>query len=366
MTARERQVLALIRANPLISQVEIAKRLKISRSAVAGHIMRLNAKGIIRGRGYVFSESPFTIVIGGANMDICGAPANDLVMHDSNPGTVSVSPGGVARNIAENLARLGMDTRLVAAVGADEYGDLLLEQSRAAGIDTSHVFRLDSAPTSTYVSVLDNAGDMLVAINDMSIADSLDADRLQSLEQVMRQARLIVADTNLPESALAYLADNFRAQAIFVDTVSASKATRIRPFLDCVHSIKMSRIEAEAISGTKFAGKRSLPRIAEWFLQRGVQRVFITLGADGVYYSDGSEYGERKAHASNGGVVNAGGAGDAFVAGLAFAWHRDWALAKSVGFAMSAASIALAHRATINPAMSASAVTRRYNEHFAA
>ena len=159
MTEREGQVLALIRENSQLSQSEIAARLGISRSAVAGHIMNLTAKGILKGRGYVISDQPFVVVVGGANIDICGSPGVPLRMGDSNPGTVTSSPGGVARNVAENLARLGVDCRLITAVGNDHHGDLLCDQGRAAGIDMRHVMRLDAAPTSTYVSVLDNSGD---------------------------------------------------------------------------------------------------------------------------------------------------------------------------------------------------------------
>ncbi|MGY8794759.1 MAG: PfkB family carbohydrate kinase, partial [Woeseiales bacterium] len=141
MTSREQQVLALIRNDALISQEEIAAKMRISRSAVAGHVMRLVAKGVIKGRGYVISDKPFSVVVGGANMDICGAPSSNLRLQDSNPGKVTSSPGGVARNIAENLARLGIDCRLIAAIGTDHHGDLLVKQGEAAGIDMRYVLR---------------------------------------------------------------------------------------------------------------------------------------------------------------------------------------------------------------------------------
>ena len=365
MTEREQQVLALIRENPLISQAAIAKKLGISRSAVAGHIMRLGAKGVIKGRGYVISDAPFVAIIGGANMDICGAPSGELRMQDSNPGTVSSSPGGVARNIAENLARLGADCRLIAAVGADPHGDLLLEQGQAAGIDMRYMLQLDAAQTSTYVSVLDKSGDMLVAINDMSIVDELEPGHLQTHEQMLRQASLIVADTNLCDETLAYLGGTFVEQPLFVDTVSTAKATRIQPFLDTVHTLKASRIEAGELCGIRSPANRQLPEMARWFHERGVDRVFITLGTDGVFYGDGNDQGREHAARTPTAVANAGGAGDAFVAGIAHAWLNQWPLVKSVRFAMSAANLALSHRSTINPMMSTAAVSRFYEDQYA-
>lgn len=358
MTEREQQVLALIRDNALISQEAIADKLHISRSAVAGHIMRLVAKGVIKGRGYVISDAPFAVVAGGANMDICGRSATGLRLKDSNPGTVTSSPGGVARNIAENLARLGVDCRLIAAIGADHHGDLLLQQAQAAGIDTRFVLQLESEQTSTYLSVLDDTGDMLVGINDMSIADQLRPERLQVHEPMLKQASVIIADTNLCEESLAYLGGTCVEQPLFVDTVSVAKAARIRSCLDTVHTLKASRIEAEALSGIESPTNKQLSKIAAWLHERGVNRVFITLGPAGVFYSDGDTQGLEGPQKNAGKVENANGAGDAFAAGITYAWLQRWQLNESVRFAMSAANVALSHRATINPAMSAATVTR--------
>jgi pseudouridine kinase len=365
MTEREQQVLALIRENPLISQAAIAARLGISRPAVAGHIMKLVAKGIIKGRGYVLSEAPYAVVVGGANIDICGAPATELRMRDSNPGRVTATPGGVARNIAENLARLGVDTRLVTAIGADYHGELLCTQAASAGIDMRYVLQLEAQPTSTYVSVLDDAGDMLVAINDMSIVEAITPDYLQRHEPLFRRAGLLIADANLTEASLGYLARSFDGQPLFVDAVSVAKARRLLPVIDAVHSLKVSLAEAQAICGMRATRDSSLPDLASWLHERGVARVFITLGAGGVYYSDGNEEGVEKPAESPSGVVSASGAGDAFVAGLAFAWLSDWSLARSVRFATSAAEVTLAHAAAINPAMSAETVIRHSEERHA-
>lgn len=358
MTEREEQVLALVRENPLISQATIARRLGISRSAVAGHIMRLVAKGVIKGRGYVISDSPFAVVVGGANMDICGVPANKILMRDSNPGKVFSSPGGVARNIAENLARLGTDCRLIAAVGTDHYGDLLIQQGKSAGIDVRYMLRLDGAQTSTYVNVLDESGDMLVAINDMSIVDEIQPEHLQAHEQMLKRASLLIADTNLRDELLAYLAGTFDQQPLFIDTVSVAKASRIRPYLEAVHTLKATQSEAEEVSGIRAASNRNLPRIADWFHDRGVNRVFITLGPKGAFYSDADGYGTEKPVRSAAKAVNTSGAGDAFVAGIAYAWLQQWPILKSAQFAIAAANIALSHRSTINPAMSSAAVSR--------
>ena len=356
MTPREKEILALVRNDPSISQAAIAGKLGISRSAVAGHIMNLTAKGIIRGRGYILADDPFVVVAGGANMDICAEPAGKLRLQDSNPGTVVSSPGGVARNIAENLTRLGVDCRLISAVGVDHHGDLLLQHGRAAGIDMNAVLRIDDAPTSTYVSLLDESGDMHVAVNDMSIVAVLDPERLREHEQMLRQASLLVVDTNLPDSSLDYLCGLPADRPTFVDVVSAAKAPRIRPCLGGVYTIKASRIEAEAISGLRCRTERQLGKAARWFHERGTSNVFISLGDEGVFFSDGKESGIEPVPGANPDVKNANGAGDALVAGLAYGWLQQWPLTASIRFAMSAAGLTMAHRSTINPDLSRESV----------
>lgn len=362
---REQQILALIRDDPQMSQQAIAVRLGSSRSTVAGHIMRLTAKGYIKGRGYVLSDAHFVAVIGGANMDIHGAPRDELRLKDSNPGSVQISPGGVARNIAENLARLGADCRLLSVVGRDHHGQILLQQGRAAGIDMHRVLQLESAQTSTYVSVLDESGDMHVAISDMGIIDELGPERLRLHEQMLRTAQLIIIDTNLNDAALTWITGTFADRPIFVDTVSSVKASRIKPHLRAVHTLKPSLIEAEALAGFAARSDSELPALADWFHERGVQRLFITLGARGVFYSTAEAQGIENSGACDSGIRNAGGAGDAFLAGLAYAWLNDWTLEKSTGFALAAAKVTLAHAASNSPALSLATVNRLFESHHA-
>ena len=358
MSVREQQILALLRDDPMISQAEIADKLGLSRSGVAGHIMNLTNKGIIKGRGYVFDDAPFAVVIGGANIDILGIPARALVLHDSNPGIVHTSPGGVARNIAENLARLGSDCRLISAVGNDHYGDLILRQGRAAGIDMQHVAQLNTAQTSTYMSVLNKSGEMYVALSDMSVIAAVDVNYLREHETLLKQAALIVADTNLTDDSLAWLTTTFRESALFIDTVSTTKARKIRPYLINVHTLKPSLIEAEALSGIDAGNREHLPKMAQWFHDQGVTRVFITLGAEGVYFSTGSARGTDNLKMKTKKIDNAGGAGDAFMAGLAHAWLQDWNLQKTLRFSLSAAQSALSNPDNINPALSVEAMVQ--------
>lgn len=113
MNNREKEILAILRRNPLIQQNEIADMLQISRSRVAAHIMDLMRKGRIKGKGYILTEQEYCVVVGTINMDIRGMADIRYPQSASHPGTIHCSAGGVGRNIAHNLALLGRDVHLL-------------------------------------------------------------------------------------------------------------------------------------------------------------------------------------------------------------------------------------------------------------
>jgi len=299
---------------------------------------------------------PLVTVVGGATIDIHGKSAAPLREHDSNPGTVSISPGGVARNVAENLARLGVDCHLISTVGNDQHGEMLLALGHEAGIDMRCVQQSDVTPTSTYLSVLDDTGDMKLAISDMQIMDELNAGRIKQHRELLERSSLIVLDTNLPDDALAWLTSTYSDQTIFADTVSAAKATRLRPYLNRIHTLKTGTIEAEALTGLEAHTDAQIQKLAEWIHSHGVARLFITRGEHGVFYSTDDVRAVKTPHDNLREISNSSGAGDAFLAGLAYAWLQGWSLDRSVQFAMAAAQVTLSDRATSSPALSLDAI----------
>jgi len=233
---------------------------------------------------------------------------------------------------------------------------LLLLQGRAAGIDMSAVLRLDDAQTSTYVSMLDESGDMQVAINDMSIIDRLSATQLEPQKAMLGRSALMIVDCNLSQDVLEWLTATFSSTPIFADTVSAAKASRIKPYLQSVHTLKASAIEIAALAGKEARTQTQLQTIAGDLHSQGLKRLFVTRGEQGVFYSTPDEQGLEKPISENRNVSSTGGAGDAFLAGLAYSWLENSSLADSLRFALAAADITLSHPATNNPALSVKTV----------
>ena len=354
MTQRERQILNWIEADPMISQQELADRAGITRSSVAVHISNLMKKGCIAGKGYIVTRSPYVTVVGGMNMDIGGRPYKKLVAKDSNPGAVRMSPGGVGRNIAHNMSLLGLDVRLLTAFGDDVYAQKLAAVCGELGIDISQSPVIPGRHTSTYLFVNDESGDMQLAVSDMDIYDHLTPQVLQSRRQLLDGSQVVVLDTNLPAETVAWVAKNCRAP-IFADPVSTAKAEKLRPVLGRLHTLKPNRIEAELLSGVAISDDASLRRAADALLETGLHRVFISLGADGVFAADRSG---QVLHlpAPEGNIVSTTGCGDSFMAALAWAYLQGSDLERSARAGLAASTITMASADTINPAMSEEAL----------
>ncbi|MDV7103079.1 PfkB family carbohydrate kinase [Vibrio sp. TH_r3] len=360
MTKREQQILDILRNEPMIAQQDLATKLGLSRSAVAGHIMNLTKKGFIQGKGYIISPDQYAVVIGGANMDLCGRSTSNLIQGDSNPGELISSAGGVARNIADNLSRLGSSVQFIGVMGDDVWGEQLKNACREAGVNVDNCLTIAGATSSSYLSIHDSDGEMQLALNDMKLIDNLSSDQLRQREGVINRASTIVLDANISPDALDYLFDIHSDTAIFVDPVSSVKAPKLLPFLDRVHTLKPNLIEAELLSGVTMQQPSDLEKITDILHNKGIKQLLISLGSKGAYSSN--HQGANFISPAQTQVNNVTGAGDALMAGLAHGHLKQWQWSDTVEFALGAARLALTADNTINSTMSEKAVKRLLKE----
>jgi len=360
MTNREQEILELIRKNPMISQKELADSLGITRSSVAVHISNLLKKGYLVGKGYILRNQPYISIVGGTNIDIQGFPTNNLILKDSNPGVVKISFGGVGRNIGENLVRLGIETKLISAIGDDVYGRKILEESRKINLNMEESLILRENSTSTYLSILGGNGDMSVAISHMDIIDKISVDFIKNKKNIIENSKLCIIDTNISKETIEYIINNYKGVDFFLDTVSTTKAKKIKDIIGYFHTIKPNKLEAEILSGIKINNDNDLKKVANCFLEMGVKRVYITMGDRGIYYDDGVNSNHIRSPKIH--VVNATGAGDACLAALAYSHFNDFDIDYASRFAMSAAILALSHENTINPNISVENINKKMKE----
>lgn len=350
MTSREQEIFQIIKENPLISQQQLADQLQINRSSVAVHIGNLMKKGYIKGKGYIVEEEKKALIIGGANMDLEGSPYTPLKLYDSNPGRIETSQGGVGRNIADNLARLSTPVRLLTAIGEDFYGEKILRECEKQGMDMNHVLRSKDYATSVYLSIMDENHDMKVAISQMDILRLMSPHWLEQKKSLFKDASLICIDANLTKESVEYIVQEAGDTPIFADPVSSTKARVFENVLDRLHTFKPNRIEAETLLGIPMQTIDQVRQGGEVFMKKGVQQVFISLGAEGVYYKsrdfEAMIKGEPKV------LKSATGAGDAFMAAVIYGYLEKYPKKKTLEFAMGAALTTLSSDKTIHPDLS--------------
>lgn len=352
LTEREQQIVALLRSDPTIGSEAIAQRLKTSRASVNVHLSNLGKKGVIIGRGYLLAEEPGVVVIGGANVDIKARSSAPATPGTSNPGHGTMSPGGVGRNIAENLARLGTRTHLVAAVGRDPMGDGLLAQTSAAGVHLDHVHRTDTA-TGTYTALLDSDGELLVAVSDMEATAQLGPEQINLARDVIVGAGLLVLDGNLASATLDHALDLAHAAGVrtVLEPVSVPKAAAIAP---CVtgdrplFAVTPNRDEVAALAGMPARTERQLRRAVDSLHERGVEHVWVRLGSEGSLMSraDGATVLIPAVPTS---VQDVTGAGDSMLAAFCHALLQGEDPVAAARFGHAAASLTIASPYTVRP-----------------
>ncbi len=359
MTQREEQILGWIREDPMISQDKLAEKAGITRSSVAVHISNLMKKGYIVGKGYVLRKERYAVVVGGVNMDIGGRSASNLIARDSNPGKVTISLGGVGRNIAHNLRLLGAEVHLLTAIGDDMQAKRVTTSCAELGIDLTHALEVPGGRTSTYLFLNDADGDMALALSDMEICEQISPAYLESKLSLLNNAAVVIADCNIPQESLKFLAEHCTAP-LFADPVSTAKAKKLSSVLGKLHTLKPNRMEAELLTGIPITDAESLHRAAKALLATGLKRVFISMGTDGVLAAEGDTLLQVPCCRAE--MRNATGAGDSFMAALAKSFMDGKELEESARFAAATAALAIESEETINSSISTQAVLEKMAE----
>ena len=309
------------------------------------------------------TEKRFTAGIGAANMDLHGRSRAALILHDSNPGFLHTSPGGVTRNILENLSRMGERTALFSAIGNDLYGREILASGEAVGMDMSHMLRCPDCGSSSYMALIDPEGDMFIGMSDMRILEHITPDWLEGQKDALRKADAIVCDPCLTPEALEWItSDALAGVPIFSDPVSTTYARRLAPFAGKLHCLKPNVLELAAMAGCEIANNSDMERAVDVLLERGTHRVVVSMGQHGCYWADcdGARFYAALRPVSQ--MVDATGAGDAFMAGLLYAYLHRFPPERAARWALAAGIIAVTSAGTVSPGMSAELVNKILEE----
>lgn len=297
---------------------------------------------------------PRVLVIGAVNMYVGGRSSEALRMQDSNPGAVSTSFGGVGRNIAHNLCLLGVETSLLTVLGDDGFAAQLRENAREIGLDLSLSPTIPGERTSTYLFVLDESGDMALALSDMDIYRHMTVDFFRERLEEINAFDLVVLDANAPEESLAWLAEHCTVPMI-ADPVSTVKAVKLKKVLPRLYAFKPNALEASLLTGIPVEDEEGEEKAADALLALGMEQVYISLGARGIFAK--SRSGESvRIPCPKVEVANATGGGDAMVAALTASLLEKQGLGSAAHNAICAGALACTAESTIHPHMSREAI----------
>ncbi|PRZ13556.1 pseudouridine kinase [Laceyella sediminis] len=279
------------------------------------------------------------LCIGGAHLDRKAMSQTTVRLGSSNPAVTIETCGGVARNVAEAVARLGERVSLVSRVGRDRIGERVIMGTKRAGVDVQYVDISPTARTGTYTALIDANGELVVSFADTMIYEEMTVAWIEPRWPLIASAALVFLDTNLPEQTLQYVIGRCRREQIpvCVNLVSAVKAPKVKAHLEGLEMLFCNIEEAEALTGKPIGSPAEAETVANSLLEKGVKQVFLTLGGQGVICASATEWLRWPATAAA--VVDATGAGDAFVAGVLVQWMRGTVGAEAVRFGLAMAQL---------------------------
>jgi pseudouridine kinase len=297
-------------------------------------------------------DNPTVVVVGAAALDTKGMASSTPIYGIAVPGKIKVSPGGVARNIAENLARLGVHSILLTVIGSDHAGKQIVEQAKESGIDISRVEIIKGERTASYMAILDQDGAPLASVYDMKIMEHLTPQYIRRNRRLIAKADMVIIDANVPPESIEEIIAITSKHSIPVcaDPTSSDLAGRLIPFLSDLYLVTPNEAEAEILSGKRVEGRESAILAAKELVARGVKIAVITMAEMGVSYATASASGHVPAIKVD--VVDFTGAGDALTAGTAFGLLSDFPIDEAIRIGVAAATLTLRCEETVCPDIS--------------
>ncbi|MCP4417520.1 MAG: hypothetical protein GY805_12925 [Chloroflexi bacterium] len=294
------------------------------------------------------------LLVGATLLDSRGKPNAGLEPGTSNPSQIRVTRGGTARNVAENLGLLGAKVKLISAVGADMTGQHLLKQTAASGIDTEYVQVLDGERTGAYIAVLEENGELSVALDDVRVLRHISASYLDRHRGLFKEADMVMMDGSLTEDAMATVVRlcNKYDKPLCADPSSARLAYKLRPFLSHLHLVVPNEVEAAELCEVDYDGpdpEASLD-LARCLVGKGVRNVVVTLANFGLDYATSRETGYIPANYSE--MVDSSGTGAAVTAAILFGMLNELSPIESIRLGAAAASLTLQTAETVVPDLS--------------
>lgn len=297
-------------------------------------------------------SQPSIVVIGGASLDIKGRLRRDFIPGTSNPAAIQMSVGGVGRNIAENLARLGTSVALISAVCEDDFGRAILQQTEAAGVDMSCMLLTGEQRSSSYIAILSHDGSLLAGLDDSAAGRAITPEHIQERAELLENADMVVIDANVARATAETILAICEQAGVPVafEPVAFGLADRFQQQIGRFFLVTPNDLEAEALSGLPVRDVPTAIAAAQKLVSLGVGVALISLAASGIVYASADEVGHLPGIPTE--IVDPTGAGDALAATVIYGLTHNIPLAESVQLGQIAAIVTLKSPETVTPDLS--------------
>ncbi|MCA9970125.1 MAG: carbohydrate kinase family protein [Anaerolineales bacterium] len=298
--------------------------------------------------------SKHILIVGATLLDMKGKPTAGLAPGTSNPAEIRFTRGGTARNVAENLARLGADVVLISVVGDDIIGQQLVDRTAEAGVNVEHILVARGQSSGSYMALLEDDGSLNVAMDDVRVMTHISPAYLEAREALFRDAQVVMMDGSLLPETMQRVVEMARRHGarLVADPSSARLAGKLRPYLPFLFLVVPNEAEAAELCECEYDGfdpDASLD-MARQLVRRGVQNVVITLSDFGLDYATLDETGYIPPSYSE--KVDSTGTGDAVTAATIFGVLNDLPVMESIRLGAAAASLTLQTAETVVPDLS--------------
>lgn len=306
----------------------------------------------------LMAKKDYVIIAGSVTYDITVTATQNLKWGDKNAyNTFEYCAGGVALNIGRNLSKLGVNAKMLCAVGDDNNGNAIIADGKNAGLDMSDVKKAPDHPTCTFVAVNDPEGELILGVADMSTSELCsNKEYFIDKKDVISGAKLAFVGPCIMEESIKYFSENFADIPKFVDMESSDYTDKFMGMISTVHTLKVNTAELASLTKLPVDTLEEIEAGCDWAISRGVGRIFVTMGAKGVFYKDNTGFKIYREAKKLDNIKSSNGAGDAFMSGVIYSFLNGFDIDKTIDFAMAAANATLASVETINPELSADMV----------
>jgi len=278
-------------------------------------------------------------VVGSLNMDIVVKVDHMPKVGETIMGHgLAYIPGGKGANQACAAGRLGGNAVMLGKVGGDQFGDALVANLAAAGVETGRIQR-SRQPTGTALITVNNQGNNSIVVAPGANSDC-DIAYADACRDVWEAADVVMLQMEIPHEAVYHLVREAKKAG---KTVILNPAPAVRQFPDALYSdidyITPNETELEILTGMEVGTPEEIAAAADSLLRKGAGRVLVTCGPMGALLA--GRQGWKLYGVADVKVVDTTAAGDTFNAAFAVALTEGRSEAEAVAFANKAATLAV-------------------------